>query len=226
MDCLEFRRLALADPRRPGREAAVHAERCPRCKEFLFRTLAEETPLAAALQVPVPAELNERLLERRAARRRCMAGWALAACVLVVLAGAGLLGMTRPDPVAMASIEFVVYEEAQAVAEARPMDASALARVAREMGLALPPQLGTIRYICVYRLAGKAAHHLLVSTPFGKLTVLLVPEEPLAARAAATAHGLEAAVVPAAKGFVAIVGASPSAVARAERLLGSGRAQL
>lgn len=222
MDCLEFRRLVLADPSRPGRTAAMHAGQCPRCKEFLFRTLAGETALAAALQVPAPEELPARLLGRRAALRRRVAGRALAASVLVAAASAALFGTPRADPVALASIEFVVYEEAQAIAEARPTDPSALARVAREMGLALPQQLGTVRYICVYRLAGKAAHHLLVSTPLGKLTVLLVPEQPLAARAGATAHGLEAAVVPAARGFVAIVGASPRSVARAERLLGSG----
>lgn len=222
MNCLEFRRLILADPRAPGRGAAAHAEQCPSCKKFLFRTLEEEAALAAGLRVPVPEGLAARVLDRRAALRRRLVGWALAASLLIAVAIAVLVGAPRSDPVALASIEFVVYEEAQTIAEARPTDWNALARVAREMGLSLPQQLGTMRYICVYPLAGKAAHHLLVSTPLGKLTVLLVPEQPLAARKAATAHGLEAALVPAANGFVAIVGGSPRSVARAERLLKSG----
>jgi hypothetical protein len=222
VNCLEFRRLILADPRGPGRGAAAHAEQCPSCKEFLFRTLEEEAALAAGLRVPVPEGLAARVLDRRAALRRRLVGWALAASLLIAVAIAVLVGAPRSDPVALASIEFVVYEEAQTIAEAKPTDWNALARVAREMGLSLPQQLGTMRYICVYPLAGKAAHHLLVSTPLGKLTVLLVPEQPLAVRAGARAQGLEAAVVPAAKGFVAIIGASPRSIARAERLLRSG----
>ena len=222
MNCLEFRRAILADPRRPGPGAAAHAEQCPPCKEFLFRTLEEEAVLDAGLRVPVSEGLPARVFYRWTALRRRVVGWALAASLLIAVAIAVLVGAPRSDPVALASIEFVVYEEAQTIAEARPTDWNALARVAREMGLSLPQQLGTMRYICVYPLAGKAAHHLLVSTPLGKLTVLLVPEQPLPARAAAAAHGLEAAVVPAAKGFVAIVGASPRSIARAEGLLRSG----
>jgi hypothetical protein len=221
MDCLEFRRRALADPRRPGPAAAAHAAQCRSCKEFLFRVLEEEATLAAALAVPVPEGLPERVICRSTGRRRVL-GWALAASLLIAVAAAVLVGAPRPDPVALASIEFVVYEEAQTIAEAGPADWNALARVAREMGLSLPQQLGTMRYICVYPLAGKAAYHLLVSTPLGKLTVLLVPEQPHAARTAARAHGLKAAIVPAAKGFVAIVGASPRGIARAEKLLRSG----
>jgi hypothetical protein len=222
MDCLEFRRIALADPRRPGRAAAAHAEECRRCREFLFRTLEEEAALAAALRVPVPEGLAARMLYRPSAVRRWLVSAALAASLLVAAGIAFLVSAPSSDPLALASIEFVVYEEAQTIADARPTDWNALARVASEMGVALPQQLGTMRYICVYPLAGKAAHHLLVSTPLGKLTVLLVPEQPLAARTAASAHGLEAALLPAGKGAVAIVGASARSVARAERLLRSG----
>lgn len=221
MDCLEFRRVTLADPRRLGGAAAAHAEECQPCKEFLFRTLEEEAMLADALRVPVPRGLAARVLYRSSAVRRWVGGLALAASLLVAVGIAIFIGAPRSDPIALASIEFVVYEEAQTIAEAKPTDWDALARVASEMGVSLPQQLGTMRYICVYPIAGKAAHHLLVSTPLGKLTVLLVPEQPLAARAAAAAHGLEAAVVPAAKGFVAIIGASSRSIARAESLLRS-----
>lgn len=181
--------------------------------------------LAAALRVPVPEGLHARVLYRSTAVRRWVGGLALAASLLVAAGIAILIDAPRSDPLALASIEFVVYEEAQTIAEAGPTDWNTLARVAREMGVSLPQQLGTMRYICVYPVAGQAAHHLLVSTPLGKLTVLLVPERPLAARAAAAAHGLKAAVVPAAKGFVAIIGASPRSIARAEsllRLVGAG----
>lgn len=219
MNCLEFRRAVLADPRRPGREAAVHAAECTACKEFLAHTLAQEQKLAEALRVPVPEGLQARLLHRVAASRRWVGGLALAASLIVAAGIAFLMGAPRSDPLALAGIEFVVYEEAQTIVDAKPTDWNALARVAREMGVSLPDQLGEMRYICVYPVAGQAAHHLLVSTPLGKITLLLVPDRPLDSRVVAAAHGLRAAVVPARKGFVAIIGSSERSIARAESLL-------
>ncbi|MGQ0651443.1 MAG: DUF3379 family protein [Betaproteobacteria bacterium] len=219
MNCLEFRRLALAGPRPLKPAAAAHAKGCEGCREFLARTLDDEAALEAALRVPVPRGLDARLLERPGATLRALRVLALAASLLLA-AGISLLILTsRPDPLAMASIEFVVYEEAQTIVDAKPTDWHALVRVARGMGVSLPRQLGDMRYICVYPVAGQPAHHLVVATPLGKLTLLLVPERQVAARAVAAAHGLEAAIVPAARGFIAIVGPSPRSVARAEALL-------
>jgi hypothetical protein len=111
-----------------------------------------------------------------------------------------------------------VYEEAQAIAEAKPVDSAALGRAATEMGVSLPPQLGNVRYICFYPFAG-GAHHLLVTTALGKATLLLIPGRPLAARAAASAYGLKAAVIPLRGGSLAIVAASAHGIARIEGLL-------
>ena len=106
------------------------------------------------------------------------------------------LGLGPDDPLARAGIDFVVYEEAQAIADAKPADASMLERAAREMRVALPEQLGEVRYVCLYPFSAGPAHHLLITTPLGKATLLLIPGRPLAARAAASAKGLKAAVMP------------------------------
>jgi hypothetical protein len=45
MNCLEFRRAVLADPRRPAAEASSHAEQCPACKELLQDALEMEVQL-------------------------------------------------------------------------------------------------------------------------------------------------------------------------------------
>jgi hypothetical protein len=90
------------------------------------------------------------------------------------------------------------------------------------MGVSLPAQLGEVRYIGTCPFAGTTAHHVLVKSPFGKVTLLLIPERPLASRAVASARGLEAAVVPAVAGSVAIIAGSARGIARAETLLKSG----
>jgi len=96
-----------------------------------------------------------------------------------------------------------------------------LAGAAREMGVSLPRELGEMRYICVYPFVAGAAHHVLVKTPLGKLTLLLVPGRTTASRAAGAAHGFNAAVVPTGKGSVIIIGDSARSVRRAETLLKS-----
>lgn len=221
MNCLEFRRVALADPRRLGAEAAAHAEQCAACKEFFVHALEAETRLAAALRVPVPEGLRARLLDRTAAARRPR--WlAVAAGLLAAIAIAFALGWPRNDAMALAGIDFVVFEEAQSIADAKPTDPGVLGRVAREMGVSLPEQLGEINYVCLYPFVGGAAYHLLVKTPFGKVTLLLLPERPLASRAVAAARGLKAAIVPAAVGSIVIIGESGRSIGRVETLLKTG----
>ena len=219
MNCLEFRRLILADPRRLGAEAAEHAGQCAGCKEFHARALDEEALLAGALRVAVPEGLHARILDRTAAARRRVRWLALAASVVFAVAIALAVGWTRNDELALAGINFVVFEEAQSIADATPTDWKALVRLAREMDVSLPDQLGEMQYICVYPFSAGAAHHLLVKTPLGKVTLLLIPDRAVGARAAGAAYGLNAAVLPGAKGTILIIGDSPRSVQRAEMLL-------
>lgn len=221
MNCLEFRRAVLADPRRPGAEASTHAGRCAACREFLARALEFEDDLAAALRVEPPADLPVRLLRRTTLARRPWRWLALAASLLVAAALGFLLGTPRSDPLALAAIDFVVFEEAHAVAVAKPPEMQVLVDVSRRMRVSLPDQLGEIRYICVYPFAGGGAHHLLVTTPLGKVTVLLMPERARPARTAANARGLRAAIVPAGVGSIAIIGGSLPSIQRVETLLAS-----
>lgn len=221
MNCLEFRRAALADPRRLEAEAASHAEHCPGCKEFLVQSLEAEARLAGALRVAVPEGLRARLLDRTAAARRPR--WlALAASLAAAVAIALALGWPRNEAMALAGIDFVMYEEAQAIADAKPTDPATLERVAREMGVSLPEQLGEMRYTGTCPFAGTTAHHVLVKTPLGKVTLLLIPEQSFPARAFASAHGLKAAIVPVAAGAIAIIGDSGRSIDRVETLLKSG----
>ena len=214
--------MAASDPRRLDSEAAAHVVRCQACREFLAHAMMLERRLEKALRVHVPPGLRERLLER-AVRKPRTAGWyAFAAAIIVAVAVAASVTLAPDDdPLARAGIDFVVHEEAQAIADAKPADAAVLERVAREMGVALPDQLGEIRYVCFYPFAGGSAHHLLAATPLGKVTLLLIPEPRLAARAVASARGLEAAVMPVRGGAVAIIGESSRSIARAETLLKS-----
>ena len=126
----------LADPRRLSAEASRHEKGCRGCREFLARTQDEEALLARALHVAVPEGLHARILRRTAAaavqwRWRWLA---LAATVILGVAVALATEWSGNDELALAGIEFVVFEEAQSITDAGPADWSALVRVAREMG--------------------------------------------------------------------------------------------
>ena len=222
MNCLQFRRAVLSDPRRPGDQAAAHVGQCAACAGFLAHALESEDEIAAALRIEPPGGLAERLLGRAKRTQRPWRRLALAASLLVAAALGYLLGAPRTDPLALAAIDFVVFDEAHAIAVAKPPDMQALVDVSRKMQVSLSKQLGELRHICVYPFAGAGAHHLLVSTPLGKVTLLLMPERGLAAGAAANARGLRAAIVPAGAGSVAIIGESARSIERVETLLLSG----
>jgi hypothetical protein len=221
MNCLDFRRAAAIDPRRLDAPAAAHLLQCEACRDFQARALEFEHRLDKALRVPVPRGLSEKLIERRVRTPRAARWYTLAAAGALAVALAAIAALMRDDPLARAGIDFVVYEEAQAIADAKPTDAAMLERVAREMSVSLPVQLGEIRYICFYPFAGGGAHHVLLKTPLGKATLLLIPELRLASRLDASALGLDAAVMPVPGGAVAIIAASPRSIARIEALLKS-----
>ena len=221
MNCLDLRRAAMLDPRRLDTEALAHAERCDVCGGFLAEALELEAQLDSALQVPVPHGLKERAMRHAVEAPRFSRRHALAAGVVLALGAGTAMLWRRNDPLALAGIDFVVFEEAQAILDAKPADLADLQRAAVEVGIRLPGQLGELRYIGTCPFGGAKAHHVVLKTAYGKATLLLLPGRTLAARAVAVAHGLEAVVAPAAGGSVAIIADSSRSLARIEEILSS-----
>lgn len=222
MNCLDLRRAVMADPRRLDTEALSHAESCDVCRSFLADALELEVALDAALSVSVPHGLKERAMGRAREEPRLSRRYALAAGLMLAI-GAGTATLWRQnDPLALAGIDFVVFEESQAILDAKTADPDDLARVAVQMGINLPWQVGELRYIGTCPFAGATAHHVVLKTAYGKATLLLLPGRTLASRAAAVARGLEAVVAPATGGSIAIIADSARSLARIEESLQAG----
>ena len=121
MDCLEFRRLLGSDPHVGDRAAREHLQNCPFCADAYARAQAFEAHLAAALSVPVPGGLADRILltqltgeRRRRSANRVRLGWiALAAAASLVLA----VGLWRRTAVAPAPLSQLVADHVTAPAE-------------------------------------------------------------------------------------------------------------
>lgn len=226
MNCLEYRREILADPHRESDEGRAHARSCAGCSEFQKHALDMDELIAGGLGVPVPEGLATRVIAKRdapvlPARRR---SFAIAASLLLATLGAtGIYVIQGIDPFALACIDFVVDEEANAILTSKQADPEVLMRVAHSLNVSLPSQIGEVRYIGTCPFQGTIVHHVVLITPQGKATLLLLPGKSLDVdKVRASARGLRSVVRSTGGGSLAIVAASEKSLERIESMMTRG----
>ena len=221
MNCLDFRRLVLVDPRQMNEEARAHAIECAACRETLEKQREADDKLFAALQVPAPDGLADRILVqqgRRPSRRRW--AWAVAATFLLT-AGLGLIGrrFLAHDRLGDEVIDHVAHEP-ESFTTIHAVGNDFLPVALAESRLRTVAALGPVSYARICPLDGRTARHLVIRTAEGPVTLFLMPGDPSSRRRSVTeAGGMAAVTMPAAKGSVAIVAASLAQATRVERAL-------
>lgn len=230
MNCLEFRRAKLADPRRLADPARQHVSACPACQSFARRIDEGELGLEKALQVAVPDGLADRVLlrvlrNRRTARWSTLQLLALAATVLACV-GVGMLwfqGAPGQEHARMA-IEHVMHEP-ESFTTTKNADAKFFRQVMQEFGGEVKEPLGQVRYIKLCPVPEGTGWHIVFETEGGLTTLLLIPNQrPRRASEAATIGGWNALALPGGRGFYAIITDSPErTMAFSERLSQSVR---
>ena len=221
MNCLDFRRLILVDPRTLPEDARAHALECIACRETLEKQREADDRLFDAMQVPVPDGLADRMLVTRGHRpgRRRFA-WAIAA-TLFLTAGVGLI--TRryftPDPLGAEAIDHVAHEP-QSFTTIQAVGTDFLPSVLAEQGLKAALVLGQVTYTRICPMDGRTARHLVIRTAEGPVTLFLMPDDPNKRRRSVTETGGMAAVtMPAKRGSLAIVATSLAQAERVEKSL-------
>jgi len=222
MNCLEFRREKLQDPRRLSGEALAHQGECPQCLAFARSIDETDDRIGAALAVRVPEGLSERILLRhRDFGRPRLAVWALAASVvLAVLAvvAFGRFSGAPSDHYARLAIEHVMMEP-KSLTTVRESDSGMLRSVVDGFGGTVTEPIGRIRYIELCPVGDGKGWHIVFETPEGLATLILVPEKRIRAVAIANASGWNALVRPAPRGYYAIITESPDMTAAVDRLI-------
>lgn len=219
MNCLEYRRSKLSDPRRLSAEAQAHERECAQCLGYAREVDETEASVAEALAVRVPEGLAERVLLRRRPARWGWAPWALAAGL--VLAVAAAVHPFRPgasEQYARLAIEHVVMEPESLTTE-RGNDPAMLQAALRSFGGTLKAPLGRVRYVRLCPVEEGTGWHIVFETPEGLATLILVPDKHVASAAGADAGGLDAMVHPAPRGYYAVVTASRGSTVAADRLI-------
>ncbi|MBA3564547.1 MAG: DUF3379 family protein [Gammaproteobacteria bacterium] len=209
MQCLEFRRLCGVDPRYSDPEYLEHAERCGACAGYLQQLLRLDALILKALHFEV--RLPERAESGRTGQtwKRFETGrrFGVAASLLAVLTIVAGIWLSSPgntlasDVIAHIRHEPHSLEPGQAVVDAPLLD-NLLAR----HGTRLAANIGTITYAQACLLRGRPISHLVVQDEAGPVTVLVLPDERVAAPMQVQKDGFHGRIIPAGKGSIAFVG--------------------
>jgi hypothetical protein len=184
MDCLEFRRRLAAEPQARAPELYAHQDGCAACAAAWERAQQDERELLAALQVPVPAGLAERVLlaqasgaHRRHLRRR-QAALALAASLLLGVVGGGLF-WRRQDAHSLPALAVAhMPDEIHSLDLTRPIGAPAINEGFAVRGLHLRgPLPGDVTYVHDCPVGPYLTVHLVSRVDNTSVAVLYVPGE-------------------------------------------------
>lgn len=225
MNCLEFRRAALANPHHPGHEALAHEAECASCARYYRELRQQEELLYEEMNIPVPEGLADRVL------LRSRSGWrdwlaprfavsALAASLILAVAlGTGWkLRSGELEPAMLAAgIAEHVEEEYKALAAKQVVPEATLISAVRRGGGELMQAPGPATYAdhCPLPGGGKG-EHLVFDTPHGKLTLILMPGKRIAYPVRVEKDGLTVSLMAAGKGSLALVSTRRERIGEAE----------
>jgi len=221
MNCLEFHRAKLADPRRLPPEAQSHAAQCAACAAFASSIDEAERDLERTLATAVPEGLADRILLRVHGARPAWRVWALAAGVVLAIAIGLSTMLYRPAPAeqhARQAIEHVAMEP-ESFHKVNAGDAQALGELLRASGARLKAPLGAVRYVKLCPVDSGTGLHIVFETPEGPATLLIVPGQPLGATQHATNAEWSALARPTRRGYYAVVTPSAAKTTQIDRLV-------
>lgn len=198
-ECRHARLHIGGEPHRLPADVEAHLSGCADCRRFRDETLSLDGRLRSALELPLESFRSPARLAAPAPRR-----WALAASVvLAMFVGAGLW-LLRPAPALAGEVAEHVQHEAFSWDLRAPLPAEELAAVLRQAGVEFDTSLPVV-YAMACSFHGRRVPHLVVQTPGGPLTVMLLPQERTSKRTEFAEGGFRGVLLPAGAGSVAIL---------------------
>jgi Protein of unknown function (DUF3379) len=206
MNCLEFRRAAGADPSRLEKQAQAHRDACPACAEYHRSLVAMDATILRAVQVPVtPAAPSAAPAPARTALMARNRWLALAASIVAGVLVGSLLWVGGPRASLARELVEHVNHEPEAFASSH-VDRADVERVLRADHLRLRSGIDDVSYANSCPFRGHVVPHLVVRTPQGPVTVLVLRHEQLNRPMQLREAGFVGTLVPAGPGSIAILG--------------------
>jgi hypothetical protein len=197
-DCRHARLHIGADPRQLPDEVRTHVAGCAACARLLDETRALDARLRQALELP--------LAEFRAPTRTRwgQSQWKIAASLLLgLLVGGGVWLATTPPALAGEVVEHIRHEGASwGMHQALP--AGDIAKVLRAAGVEFDTTMPVV-YASACPFRGRTVSHLVVQSPQGPLTVMLLAHEKVSHRTVFAEQGYSGVLLPSGEGSVAVL---------------------
>ena len=126
------------------------------------------------------------------------------------------LSATHP---AVAAITYVVDHEQRLLKEGRSGDPAAMRSALERLGLKLPADGVTVRYLGKCPVPDGTGEHVVLQTALGRVTLILVPDHPLGPRVIVADRQMTALAKPARSGGYILVADSLDHVKQIEKIL-------
>jgi hypothetical protein len=183
MNCLDFRRAIGSDPRGLSGEAHTHKAACPRCADAHERALAFERTLGAAIALPVPEGLAERILLRQTTSAihepgtRKFAIWQIAAGVLLMIGLAVTFGprLLMPSTSLQSLAVAHLGHEPLALSSRAEVPALEVRAMFAALGAPLARSPFAVHYLNDCPLGSDVAVHMVLQRASGPVTAMFVP---------------------------------------------------
>jgi hypothetical protein len=199
MDCQHARLLIGGDPVNLPTEVARHLADCTTCARFHEETLALESRIKAALELPLHRFRTAAQPKAAPVRR-----FALAASLLLALLVGGGAWLFRPQPALAGELVEHLVHEPESWQAREPVSPQALSAVLATAGVRYDSRL-PVTYASPCRFRGRLVPHLVVQTDRGPLTVMVLAHVNSAARENFTEGGYRGVVLPARQGSLAVI---------------------
>jgi len=217
MDCLSFRRQLWTDPGSNDPAMDAHRAACGACAAEYRRVHELESGLRDALQVPVPADLERRILERvqapRSPNKPANPRLALAAALLLGVAVGGLAtwqwdANRRAQPALDLALLKVFKSDDAPLRMDATVEPEQVPAVLAKLGARLAGSPGPIHYAKSCTIRGQDAVHLVLGDNAGRVTVFLLPAERSGEQQSLIGDRVNGVIMPLGRGSMALLGAS------------------
>jgi hypothetical protein len=236
MNCEQYRQAVAAEPAFDG--GADHVSVCAECQAFRDEMRALDSGIAKALQLELPTltlpELptidvqdndaqdnaaQDNVVSLAARRSLPKPGWIALAASVMLAAVIGIRMFAGVDNISLADevLAHLDHDPAALVVSTTPVSDERLIKVVPESVAHMDHSAGLITYAQSCEINGKMVPHLVIQGELGPITILLMPEEKIAAAQTLDGDNVHGVLLPVGNGSIAIIGARNEPLERIEK---------
>ncbi len=179
MNCLEYRRIRLADPYTQTPALSAHKSECESCQKFDMNIRQFDEDLHQALKIDVPEGLAARILlnqslQAKAPRRRI---WMSLAASFLIAATLALYQLFLPASIDAKLVTHVEEEQHVVLARSNLLEEAQIKQVLNSIKLDLDGSFGKVTFAANCLIDGKMVGHFVVEQGSASYTLFVIPDQ-------------------------------------------------